>query len=165
MKQKNNVQKKICAGLCTLASLIFLGCATSGPKFTAAAAPAPGKALIYVYRAASFVGAAGYDLVYVNTDYVATIRSGGYAHYEAPQGTAIFYLTPRAVLYVNTVFAALTNAQKKQYEKLRMEVEPGKTYYVKIGVAFSGHDMEAVDEATAVSEISGLHLAKAVEAK
>jgi len=51
----------------------------------------------------------------------------------------------------------LTNFQKKQYEKLRIDVEPGKTYYVNLYVAFVGHQMRLMDEAKGAKEIRGLH--------
>lgn len=154
MKQRNNVI--ICAGILVLASLMLTGCA-SGPKYTAAPQPAPGKALVYVYRKSSIVGAAGYDKTYVNDDYLADIRSGGYASCEVPPGSVAFYVTPRVVWGVALDIALLTNFQKKQYEKLRIDVESGKTYYVNLYVAFVGHKMRLMDETKGANEISGLH--------
>ena len=146
----------IYAGFILIASLMLTGCA-SGPKFTAAPQPAPGKALVYVYRNSSIVGAAGYDKVYVNDDYLADIRSGGYASCEVSPGSVPFYVTPRVVWGVALGMALLTNFQKKQYEKLRIDVEAGKSYYVNLYVAFVGHQMRLMDEAKGAKEIRGLH--------
>lgn len=101
------------------------------------------------------VGAAGYSRIFVNDDFLAKLHSGGYASREVPQGTVVFSTLARAVWAFPTL-AALTSLQKKQHERLRMEVEEGKTYYVKWSI---GDKMKLVDPATGAKEISELHLA------
>ena len=160
----NNRAIKLVTGL-VFASLMLAGCA-SGPKFTAAPSPTTGKALIYVYRKSSALGVVGYDKVYVNDSFIGAIRSGGYAKCEVPQGTAVFYVTPRVAWSpVALDLALLTNFQKKQYEKLRIDVDAGKTYYVNLYVAFAGHEMKVKDQATGAKEIRKLKLANAEEDK
>jgi len=128
----------------------------SGPS-NATAPPTPtGKALIYVYRQGRMVGAAGYDHIFVNSQYLAALHNSNYAQREVPAGTAIFTTLSR----MNQVFvgeAELMKLQKNAKERFRMEVEAGKTYYVKWSI---GGKMKLVDAATGAKEMSGLHLAK-----
>ena len=139
-----------------LVAIILSGCA-SGPRFTAAPQPASGKALVYVYRKSSIVGAAGYDKIYVNDDYLADLHSGGYCTHEIPEGTNVFYVIPRAS-WIPLDIALLTNFQKTKYEKLRFDAEVGKTYYVNVYVAFAGHDMKLVEDVPGSKQISKLDL-------
>lgn len=144
-----------------LFSIVHTGCA-SGPRFTATTEPKPDKALIYVYRKSSMVGAAGFDKLYINEDFITTMRSGGYTVYEAPPDTTVFYLTPRiANIFVGR--ALLINTQKKKYERLTINLEPGKTYYIKLYYSVEGHMLKMVDAQTGIKEIADLHLLKAGE--
>ncbi|MCO5946662.1 DUF2846 domain-containing protein [Mucilaginibacter flavidus] len=159
MKPNNSITQKILVNFYMLASLVLSGCST-GPKYIAAPPPKPGSALVYVYRKYSNIGAAEYGRVFVNSNFLTILRGGGYAPYEAAQGKVVFYIIHRTDQYVNTRFDSLTNVQKTQYEKLRMEVEPGKTYYVRLSVSSSGFGMIPVDTATGAKEIKGLRLGK-----
>jgi len=61
---------------------------------------------------------------------------------------------------LNKVFIAeaeLLELQKKAKKKLRIDVDAGKTYYVKWSV---GGKMKLVDSATGAKEMAGLHPAK-----
>jgi Protein of unknown function (DUF2846) len=118
--------------------------------------PPAGKALVYVYRQRRTVGAAGYDRSFVNHDYLAALHNSNYAQREVPQGTVVFTTLSR----LNRTFLAqaeLMTLQKRAKERFRMDVEAGKTYYVKWSV---GGKMKLVDSATGATEMSGLHLAK-----
>jgi hypothetical protein len=133
---------------------------TNGAKGQSTASPAPaGKALIYVYRQGRVVGAAGYDHIFVNNEYLAALHNSNYAQREVPPGTVVFTTLSR----LNKVFIAqaeLMELQKKAEERFRMEVEAGRTYYVKWSI---GGKMKLVDAATGAKEIRGLHLAKEQE--
>ena len=146
--------------LLVLATLMFTGCA-SGDKFTSGPPPTPDKARIYVYRKAGAFGYAGYDKVYVNNTLLATMRLGGYATTDMPPGTVAFSLNPKMSSFPgDPLIAAIANQNKTQYEKLRIEVEAGKTYYVNLYVATTTHKMKVVDEATGAKEIRSLNLCK-----
>ena len=138
---------------------LFTGC-VAGPKFTPLAAPAPGKALIYIYRKSGIVGAAGYDKLYVNNDYIGALHSGGYTYCEVPQGLAVFYVNPKMVYAPGLVLAAaLANVNKSQYEKLRLQVDAGKTYFVNLYIDSPvSHGMRLVDNSVGEKEIRGLSL-------
>ena len=163
MNQITN-RMKIGVGFFLLASLFLTGCAT-GPRFTAAPAPAPGKALVYVYRKSNFVGCAGYDRVYVNGNFLTELFSGGYAPCEVPPGPVVFSVTPKASLWINTIPAALSNLDTTKYEKLRIEAEAGKTYYINLYIEFIGHQMKLVDEATGAKQIRSLKLSETGKAE
>jgi hypothetical protein len=129
------------------------GGASSGPE----APPVAGKALVYVYRQGSMLGAANYDRIYVNSDYFAALHNSNYAMAEVQPGTVVFAAVPRQILIPGALATgALINSLKKKYEKLRIEVEGGKTYYVKWHLG----NMKLVDATTGIKEMTGLHLAK-----
>jgi len=149
--------KNIGIGLFALASILLAGCATSGTHFTAAPAPAAGKALIYVYRPWHFVAGAAYDKIFINANFLADLKNGTYISCEAPAGPVTFAAIPRTAWQpVMIEFVVWVNLQTKKYERLKTEVEAGKTYYVRWH--FNGIDvkMELIDEATALNEISDL---------
>ena len=135
-----------------------------GPKFTPVAGPAPDEALIYVYRKSSIVGAAGYDKLYVNNDYIGALHSGGYTYCEVPQGLAVFYVNPKAAyIPLGGILeaAALANLDKSKYEKLRLQVDAGKTYYVKWYIESPvSHGLRLVDNSVGEKEIRSLSLCK-----
>ena len=139
-------------------SIMLSNCA-SGPKFTAATSTKYDKALIYVYRKSSMVGAAGFDKVYVNQNLFTTLRSGGYAPYEVSPGIVSFSLTARMAKSLGLT-AVITNTDDQKNEKLKINAEPGRTYFIKLYVTGSGHELKVVDSATGIKEIRGLHLSK-----
>jgi hypothetical protein len=164
MKEISN-RMKMGIGSLLLGCLMLTGCA-SGPRFTAAPAPAPDKALVYVYRKSSFVGSAGYDKLYINGHFVARIYTGGYVPYEVSPGTVSFALNPKAEIIPGDVLvAALSNLDQTKYEKLRIEAEAGKTYYVNLYTQFIGHGMKLVDEAIGAKEIGSLKLSETEKAE
>ena len=131
---------------------------TSNSTVQSTASPPPaGKALIYVYRQGRMLGAAGYDRIFVNNHYLAALRNSNYAQREVPPGTVVFTTLSR----INRIFIVdeelMEALRKKAKERFRMEVEAGKTYYVKWSI---GGKMKLVDAATGAKEMSGLHLAK-----
>ncbi|MGO9271192.1 MAG: DUF2846 domain-containing protein [Terriglobia bacterium] len=105
-------------------------------QFVAAPPPAAGNALVYIYRQSNIVGMAGYPTLYVNGRLVAYLHNGTYAPVEEPQG----------VVTLSTYRAGS--------ERLRIEVEAGKTYYVKWSI---GDKMKLEDSMTGEKEIMRLH--------
>ncbi len=102
------------------------------------------------------LGAAGYDRFFVNSEYLAALHNSSYAQREVPQGTVVFTTLSRVSKVLIGMYL-LSQLQTEGKERLRMEVEAGKTYYVKWSI---GGKMKVVDEETGVREIEGLHLAK-----
>jgi hypothetical protein len=95
---------------------LMSGCATTGPAFTKVENIPAGKGLMYIYRPASFKGAAvSYD-VHVKDKVVTNLKNGGYFPYFAEPGE-------------NEVWAK-TEAKSS----VTVDVKPGQTYYVKGGV-------------------------------
>jgi len=131
--------------------------------------PSAGHALICVYRVTRVVGAAAHDSLFVNGVYLATLHIGEYATTEVAPGTVVVSGTPK--MYYGGVIissaAAVNDATKKENERLRMEVEEGKTYYMKwtSGAFATGIKVTPVDQATGVKEMKTLQLAKPPEVK
>jgi hypothetical protein len=121
-----------------------------------ASPPPTGKALVYVYREGKMVGAAGYNRIFINNDYLAALRNSNYAQREVPPGTVVF-ATVKRISKVLIGYAEMAKLQKEAKERLRIEVEAGNTYYVKWSI---GSKMKLMDAATGAKEIQGLNLAK-----
>jgi hypothetical protein len=147
------MKQKTLIGLFIVTSLLLTSCAT-GPKFTSAPPPPSGKALIYVYRKGSIVGAAGYSRIYVNGELQGSLSNGGYETCNVPEGTVSFSTLCRAIWALPGI-AALTRLQQEQNERLRFQAEAGKTYYIKWSI---GDKMKLVDTETGSKDIEGLHL-------
>lgn len=94
---------------------LMSGCATTGPAFTKVENIPAGKGLVYIYRPASFKGAAiSYD-VHVKDKVATNLTNGGYAPYFADPGE-------------NEVWAK-TEAKSS----VTVDVKPGQVYYIKGG--------------------------------
>jgi hypothetical protein len=132
--------------------------------------PTAGNALICIYRLTRIVGSATHDSLFVNGVFLATLHSGEYACTEVAPGTVVVSGTPKMYYGPSVIMssaAALTDATKKENERIRIEVEAGKTYYLKwtSGVFATGVKVTPVDEATGAKEMSKLHPSKAPEVK
>src|SRR5271166_4698139 len=134
--------KRMCGALFVVALLVLARSTTRAQQFTPSPTPQVGKALVYVYREASFVGKAGWSRIFVNADFLASLHSGDYAAREVPEGTVVFMTVPRGIPI--TAVLAFDDMVKKRHERLRINVEAGKTYYVRW---FVGDKVKLVDEA------------------
>ena len=132
------------------------------------ASPSPGKALIYIYRVGRFVGSAAHDHLYVNGVYLAYLKNSEYAGMEVDPGTVVVTGLPE-MYYAGGVamssYAGLKNATKKENERIRLDVEAGKTYYMKwtSGTMATGIKVTLQDPGVGAKEMSKLHLSKPVE--
>ena len=90
-----------------------LGCAALGEPYQPVSAVPSGKALVYIYRPKSFVGAAISYTVHVGNVPAVKLVNGGYTAFIADPG--------------ETEFWAKTEARSSVTEALKA----GKTYYLK----------------------------------
>jgi hypothetical protein len=126
-----------------LVLLGLVGCAASGPKYEAAAAPPAGQGLVYIYRPGKFMGGgAGFD-VHTGTKEadraVTYLQNGGYFP---------FYTAPGEItLWGKTESSA----------SVTLDVRAGETYYVKgsigVGLIVGRPRLEVVDNATGAKEV------------
>ena len=133
-------------------------------------APSAGKALVCLYRLSKAVGSAAHDSLFVNGVFLATLLNGEYDCVEAPPGTVVVSGTSKMYYGPSVIMssaAAITDAKKKENERIRFEAEAGKTYYMRwtSGMFASGIKVTPVDEATGAKEMSKLHVSKPPEAK
>ena len=131
-------------------------------------APSAGKALVYIYRVGRFVGSAAHDHLYVNGIYLAYLKNSEYAGMEVQPGTVV--VTGSTEMYyaggvAMSSYAGIKNGTKKENERIRLDVEAGKTYYLKwtSGTMGTGVKMTLMDAEVGAKEMSKLHLAKPVE--
>ena len=129
-------------------------------------APSPGKALVYIYRVGRFTGSAAHDHLYVNGVYLAYLKNGEYAGTEVVPGTVVVTGLPE--MYTVDVFtaagSAVNDVTKKENERIRLDVEAGKTYYLKwtSGTMATGIKVTLIDPEVGAKEMSKLHLSKPV---
>jgi hypothetical protein len=132
-------------------------------------APSAGKALVCIYRLSKAVGSAAHDSLFVNGVFLAVLLNGEYDCVEAAPGTVVVSGTPKMYYGPSVIMssaAAITDAQKKENERIRFEAEAGKTYYMRwtSGMFATGVKVTAVDEATGAKEMSKLHVSKPPQA-
>jgi len=138
----------------------------AAPARTPPTAPSPGKALIYIYRVGRFTGSAAHDHLFINGVYVAYLLNGEYAWLEVDPGTAV--VTGKPAMYyggiIQSTGAALNEARSKENERIRVDVEAGKTYYLKwtSGAMATGIKVTLEDSQVGAKEMSKLHPSKPV---
>lgn len=106
--------------------LFLTGCAT-GPQFSPVVSVTPEKALVYLYRSNSFVGGANAYRIWINDMHVTDMGNGEYYPYLADPGELSFKMKMKTNLLNFGAHLLL----EKQKEVLKINVEAGKTYYVK----------------------------------
>ena len=114
-------------------SVLLTGCGAHGPAFSSVELTQSDKALVYIYRQASFVGGANSFKIWVNDNHVTDLKNGGYYAYMADPGELSFKVK-KNLDFFDVVFGGwgLHYAiWEKQKERLKINVEAGKTYYIK----------------------------------
>lgn len=107
-------------------------------------------------------GAANHPRLFVNDDFLADLHNSEYASREVSVGTVIFSFLPKSTVDITVPQALANGLAKKRREVLRIDVEPGKSYYFKWSYGgFGGfHPLKQVDDSTGAKDIKGLHPAK-----
>lgn len=80
--------------LTVIALLYLVGCSATGPLYTERnnlQEPAPGKALVYVYRIDTIIGSGVSAHLIDNGKDVGTVNVGGYFTYEAEPGDHLLF--------------------------------------------------------------------------
>ncbi len=161
------------------ATLLLAGCVLALPGISplsaakdapaVLAAPSPGKALVCIYRVSRITGSAAHDHLYINGVFLAKLLNGEYAFMEVSPGTMVVTGLPDMYYggIIQSTGAALSEATKKENERIRFEAEAGKTYYLKwtSEAMATGIKVTPMDEATGTKEMSKLHLSKPPETK
>ena len=128
------------------------------------AAPSEGKAIICIYRPGGAVGSAAHDHLYVNGVYLATLLNGEYAWTEVEPGTVVvagmakMYYGPSIIMSS----AAAVNQTRGQAERIRVEAEAGRIYYMKwsSGMFASDIKVKLMDPVVGAKEMRKLHPSK-----
>ncbi|MGP8226110.1 MAG: DUF2846 domain-containing protein [Terracidiphilus sp.] len=132
-------------------------------------APSPGKAIVCIYRVSRFTGSAAHDHLYINGVFLAKLLNSEYAFMEVSPGTVVVTGLPDMYYggVIQSTGAALSDARKKENERIRFEAEAGKTYYLKwtSEAMATGIKVTPMDEATGAKEMSKLHLSKPPDEK
>jgi hypothetical protein len=112
------------------------------------------------------VGSAAHDHLLINGVYVAYLLNGEYAWMEVAPGIAVVTGTPEMYYggIIQSTGAALSEARKKENERIRLDVEAGKTYYLKwtSGSMATGIKVVLQDPGIGAKEMSKLHPSKPV---
>jgi Protein of unknown function (DUF2846) len=130
--------------------------------------PSPGKALVFIYRVGKVLGSSSHDHLYFNGVYIAYLKNNEYAGMEVDPGTLVVTGTPEMYFsggIAMSSYAAVNNSKKKENERIRIEVQADKTYYLKwtSSTMATGIKVTLVDSEVGAKEMSKLHLSKPVE--
>ncbi|MGD1106338.1 MAG: DUF2846 domain-containing protein [Terracidiphilus sp.] len=128
------------------------------------AAPSEGKTIICIYRPGGAVGSASHDHLYVNGVYLATLLNGEYAWTEVDPGTVVvagmakMYYGPSIIMSS----AAAVNQTRGQAERIRVQAEAGKIYYMKWSSGMFATDIKVklMDPEVGAKEMRKLHPTK-----
>lgn len=153
--------------VCALALSCALPVVSAKDASAVLPAPSPGKALVCIYRVSRFTGSASHDHLYINGVFLAKLLNGEYAFMEVSPGTVVVTGLPDMYYggIIQSTGAALSEARKKENERIRFEAEAGKTYFLKWTAEPMGTGIKVtpMDEATGAKEMSKLHLSKQPE--
>jgi hypothetical protein len=131
---------------------------SGAPSQANAQIPSTDKATIYAYRPGRMLGAANHWQVFSNGDYVGALRNSTYVKAEASPGAWTLSGLTRSTAFIGV--SMLDNLQKNAVELHKMQVEAGKTYYLRMDFGGSnGIKFDLVDEAQAKKDMSHCHLA------
>ncbi|HME59303.1 MAG TPA: DUF2846 domain-containing protein [Terracidiphilus sp.] len=154
---------------CALALFSIPPLAAAKDAPAVAPTPSAGKAMVCIYRVYRFTGSAAHDNLYVNGVFLAKLLNSEYACMEVSPGTVVVSGLPDMYYggIVQSAGAALNEARKKENERLRIEAEAGKTYYMKwtSEAMATGIKVTLEDPATGAKEMSKLHPSKPPEDK
>jgi len=115
MKTRRFVLSKLILVLLLVGLFLLSGCAT-GPKFTKIDVIPEDKAVVYIYRPASPIGAAVSYQVIANGTHIMPMVNGGYFVYYAKLGENEF------------------SAATETLSSVTLDVKPGQNYYIKSSV-------------------------------
>lgn len=147
------MKKMVSLSKLTCLFLVFFtitGCASvQGPAFVKIENIPEKKALIYIYKTYTKIGSAAKFRIKANDEIITTIPNRGYYPYMASPGKITFssWLVPGPGTYI----AALL---EPWYEHMSINVEAGKTYYLKFEMrAYGKPTLTRVQEALGKKEI------------
>jgi len=113
-------------------SVLLTGCGAHGPAFSPVELTQSDKALVYIYRPAAFEGGANTFRIRVNDNHVTDLSNGGYYAYMADPGELSFKIKKTFNFFdVNFALGLPYAIWEKEKERLKFNVEAGKTYYIK----------------------------------
>lgn len=128
-------------------------------------APAPGKAIVCVYRPYRFTGSASHDDIFVNGTHLGRLLNDEYEFIEVAPGPVVIAGLPKMYYAGGVVvssYTAISNASRKENERAHFDAEAGKTYYFKwtAGPMESGIKLTQEDAEKGAKEVRKLHLSK-----
>lgn len=130
-------------------------------------APAPGKAIVCIFRTYRFTGSAAHDEIFVNDKHLGKLLSDEYEFTEVDPGTVVISGLPKMYYggIVQSAGAALAEARKQENERARFQAEPGKVYFFKWTSGTMATDIKVtpVDQSVGEKAIRKLHPSKPPE--
>ncbi len=120
--------KKLCL-LLVLSLFLCSGC-VSGKKFTPVTNISNDQSLIYVYRSNAFAGSANDYHIRINGKYINDLGNGEYIPYVTDDKEVQFQINLRDMALPLSLQSMISEPEQPK-EVLKLDVLPGKTYYVK----------------------------------
>jgi hypothetical protein len=132
---------------------VFSGCAASGANFTRLDT-APDKAVIYIYRKGSIVGAANSAELFINGQHIARLGNGGYCVHVADPGPIEIKALQKFIPVM--LGANLISKLEGELPLHAFEALPGQEYFYQFKV--TGYKLKPISKEVALEEMKGLQL-------
>jgi Protein of unknown function (DUF2846) len=123
--------------LVLFAGLAICGCQATGEPFSRQTSIPAGKGLVYVYRMAHYGGSVRKPDIYINKTNVGPLPMDGFMNMTANPGP----------LYVQARL-------KMDRPDIHVNIQPGKTSYVRLQMGIAGFTMREVNEQEALVELA-----------
>lgn len=132
--------------------VLLAGCASSATRFTGLVAPSAGKAVVYIYRVDSYVGAARQaPNVRVNYESIGPLLKYGYFRVEVnpgPTQVALYRLDKEDANYWRAAQDAIVN----------LKLEPNSTHFVELSLDTMLFSFRETSRAAALRALPDLRL-------
>lgn len=128
------------------------GCSAKGKAFLPMEQE-PDRALIYIYRPNMFPGSANVWHLRDDEKKLAMVKNGGWFAYYKKAGPVTLYTNLRPG--VGTLLGGAIDSDRVM---MKLNVEAGKTYYIKFSLHYLGPTMSLVDNIVGSDEIKNLKM-------
>jgi uncharacterized protein DUF2846 len=146
--------------VCLFIAVCVPGCAT-GPQFGQETVPS-GKAIVYIYRESSIVGAANVFTIISNQNTAARMVNGGYYVDVVNPGRVSYKYT--TTTYSTLLYYALSKIFNDATPAGEITVAAGKEYFMKVEIHMTGITLENQPRDKGLDDIKGLsRISDAVE--
>jgi hypothetical protein len=137
-----------------LATIVFAGCAATGPEFEDLRTPSSEEAIIYLYRPHNYLIRNSYPCAFIDGEKKDPLKDGGYLMYSVAPGITTVTLKSCDFGFIWTsqslTLSSMTQASTRYYYRLSANVGGTSTTFL----------LDAVSKETAISELQEMRLSE-----